>query len=203
MNKYDIRESWLEAAVEKMKPHFKNVGYDVPAIRVSCGWPSSGGLAERKRTIGQCWAKEAASDGKCQIFISPWLENSGEIGVLPTLVHEVVHAVVGIKEAHNKVFKKCALAVGLEGKMTSTHAGEALMKLCMEWTEALGEYPHAKLDPKQRPTKKQTTRMVKMECDECGYVCRASRKWITEKGPVSCPEHGEMNYEPFGDEDDD
>lgn len=200
-NKFEIREAWLEAAVNKMMPHFKNAGYDVPPIRVSCGWPSSGGLGKKKRTLGQCWAPEASTDGKSQIFISPYLENTGEITALGVLVHEVVHAVVGIKESHNKVFGKCARSVGLEGKMTSALPGEALKKICMEWSEALGPYPHAKLDPEQRPTKKQTTRMVKMECTGCGYVCRASRKWILEMGPVSCPKHGAMTYEPFDETD--
>lgn len=205
MKKFEIREAWLEAAVVRMTPHFKKAGYEVPKIRVSCGWPIAGGRSSSgKRVIGQCWSGEAASDGRCQIFISPWLTNAEAedkdgAGVLPTLVHEVVHAVVGIKELHNKVFGKCARAVGLEGKLTATHAGEALMKLCEQWTEMLGAYPHAKLDPDGSPVKKQTTRMVKMECkaDECGYICRTARKWITDVGPVSCPKHGEMSYEPF------
>jgi hypothetical protein len=67
------------------------------------------------------------------------------------------------------------------------------------WTAKLGEYPHAQLNPEMRPVKKQTTRMIKMECKvaTCGYVCRSARKWITSYGAVVCPKHGKpMSYDP-------
>jgi hypothetical protein len=38
-------------------------------------------------------------------------------------------------------------------------------------------------------------RMVKMICTECGYVARASRKWIEALGAVHCPLHGQMAVE--------
>lgn len=199
---HPIREQWLEKSVELMTPHFENAGYKVPKVRVSCGWPSSGGLGKTHKTIGQCWAKEASSDGVHQIFISPWLEDIGETGVVPTLVHEVVHAVVGLEAKHGKVFRKCATGVGLDGKMTSTHAGKQLLLLVAVWQRTLGSYPHAKLDPAQRPTKKQTTRMIKMECGTCGYVARAAKKWIDEVGVLKCPKHGTMDCDAVPEKDD-
>lgn len=199
---YKTREEWLEHAVELFTPLFKGAGYKVPRVRVACGWPSSRGTSKTKRTIGQCWANEASADGINQIFISPYLDDvAGEQGVLATLVHEVVHAVVGIKEAHNKVFKKCATAVGLVGKMTCTTAGEALVKQQVALHTLLGDYPHAKLDLTKSPVKKQTTRMHKCVCrhdadhEECGYTVRLSQKWLDEVGAPHCPEHGEMAIE--------
>jgi hypothetical protein len=189
-SKYETREQWLLASVGLMTPLFESAGYKVPKIKVACGWPSSRGLSAKKRCLGEAWSKDAAKDGIAQIFISPWLiELDKPQGVLDTLVHEVVHTVVGNENKHNKVFGKCARAVGLEGKLTATYAGEKLLEACKQWATKLGPYPHAMLDALKRPTKKQTTRMVKCECPECGYVVRTSRKWIDEAGAPWCPQH--------------
>lgn len=208
--KFNTREQWLSEAVALMTPLFVQAGYKVPVVRVACGWPSTGGLSLKKRTIGQHWAPLAASDKVGQIFISPWLDgNPNEPqGILPTLVHEVVHAVVGNENKHNKVFGKCARAVGLEGKLTSTVAGKDLLAKCEAWFKTLGQYPHGQLDSLKSPVKKQTTRMVKCVCDECGYTCRTTRKWLDEVGAPICPKHRKvaMGYEIpdelEGDEDD-
>lgn len=41
---------------------------------------------------------------------------------------------------------------------------------------------------------KQTTRMKKAECGQCGYTVRLSAKWL-EVGPPGCPQHGPMDTE--------
>lgn len=194
--KFKTREEWLEAAVKLMEPVFKGANYTVLPVRVSCGWPSSRGLSGKKRCLGEAWARAASSDNVAQIFISPWLEKPLEPqGVLATLIHEVVHTVVGHAEGHNKVFGKCARAVGLDGKLTATLAGERLTEDFKAWLAKLGPYPHCKLDQSKSPKKKQTTRMVKCECPECGYTARVSRKWLDDVGAPGCPKHGVMAYE--------
>jgi hypothetical protein len=194
--KFKTREEWLQAAIALMTPLFKSANYAVQPVHVSCGWPSSRGLSCKKRAVGEAWAKAASSDNIAQIFITPWLNTPCEAqGILPTLVHEIVHTVVGNSEGHNKVFGKCARAVGLEGKLTSTHAGEKLLEACRQWSAKLGPFPHGKLDQTKGPKKKQTTRMVKCECPECGYVARVSRKWLDDLGAPKCPKHGVMAYE--------
>lgn len=188
----ETREQWLLDAVKLMTPLFVSKGYKIPSVRVACGWPSVKALSAKSRRIGECWSTEAAKDKVSQIFISPWLKEVADSpGVLPTLVHEVVHAVVGIKEGHNKVFGKAARAVGLEGKLTATIAGEALAAQCKEWAAKLGEYPHAQLDNLKSPRKKQTTRLVKAEC-ECGYNVRITRKWLEEAGAPICPHNKQV-----------
>lgn len=190
------REAWLIAGVEQMTPMFKSKGYEVPKLRVSCGWPSIKGLSAKSRRIGECWAAEASTDGVHQIFISPFLDQKVTPGeVLATLVHEVVHAVVGLDKKHGKEFRKCALAVGLDGKMTATFAGPELLAHIEGWEKQLGPYPHASLDALKRPTKKQTARMLKAECKECGYTARLTKKWIEEVGWPHCPKHGAMHGE--------
>jgi hypothetical protein len=194
--KYTTREAWLEAAVEITKPLFESAGYKVPKVRVACGWPSRGGLSTKKKTIGQCWDAAASTDNVHQIFISPWLEKPiHEYGVLPTLIHEIAHAVVGINQKHNKVFGKCARAVGLEGKLTQTVGSAELLEKCIAFVKKLGEYPHAKLDPKKSPVPKQGTRLIKCECPKCGYITRTTRKWLDDVGAPFCPDHGEMKAE--------
>jgi hypothetical protein len=182
-----------------MEPLFVKNGYKVPSVRVSCGWPYSG-----KKAIGEAWDKAAASDKVAQLFISPKLKDEvAERGVLATLVHEVVHAVVGNENKHNRVFGKCARAMGLTGKLTATGAGQELIVEMKSWMPKLGKYPHASLNPGMRPVKKQGTRMVKCECGACGYIARTSAKWLTDAGAPLCPCNKKpMSFEsPEGEEE--
>src|SRR5258708_4728581 len=141
------REAWLLKAVTELTPLFVEAGYKVPPVRVSCGWPSSRGLGKGKHAIGECWDAKAASDKLPQIFISPRQSVACEgFGILPILAHEVAHAIVGIKEKHNKVFGKCVRAIGLEGKLTATYGGEEFLAKAKEIVVRIGEYPHAALN---------------------------------------------------------
>lgn len=181
------REAWLQHAAEHLsKSLFKQ---PVPQCRISVGFP--GGGSPRKR-IGEHWSPESSEDKLGSIFISPVLDDAKQ--VLAVLVHEMVHACVGTKAGHGPAFRKCALSVGLEGKMRSTEASKELN----ERFEALirddfGPYPHRKLNLKASPIKKQTTRMIKMTCHDCGYIARASLSSIKMFGPVICP----CNKEPM------
>lgn len=195
--KHPTREGWLLAAISLMRPLFSEKGYTVPEVRVSCGWPSTRGLSSKNKVLGEAWCKTAASDKIAQIFITPWLNSPTDPqGILPTLLHEVVHATVGNKEGHNKVFGKCARALGLEGKLTATYASKDLVQQCIKWHEQLGAFPHGKLDSMKRPKKKQSTRLIKCECKKTGYTCRTTRKWIEEYGaPLSPSTKQPMTYE--------
>ena len=203
--KHTNRENWLEAAVKLIGFHFTKMGFTIPEVKVSTGFPSSGGLGKTKRILGQCWAHSASSDGKCQIFISPTIENIvDDPAVLPVLVHELCHAVAGLDAKHGPEFKRVAVGVGLAGKMTSTVPGEELKPTIGKWMLELDEYPHAKLDPKQSPVKKQTTRMVKCTCqlEECGFTVRTTRKWLDDVGSPHCPRHGQMKHDYIAGSDD-
>lgn len=182
------REAWLQAAVEKLKPIFLGKGFTIPDLQVSVGWPSRNALGKAKRTIGQCWDGSTTADKKPQLFISPLLDDVTEPGgVLATLVHEIVHAVVGCDAKHGPKFKKAAYSVGLEGKPTSTHASEDLVIRLKQLSEELGPFPHSKIVPTEDKLRKQTTRMKKCVCEECGYTVRLARKWMEEVGTPICP----------------
>src|SRR6266702_6478508 len=96
------REAWLQAAASFLLQHMVEQGLPLVEVRVSCGWPSRGGLALRATVIGQCFPGQVCKDGKPQIFISPRLVNSVE--VLGTLLHELIHAAVGCQYGHRKEF---------------------------------------------------------------------------------------------------
>jgi hypothetical protein len=182
--KHATREQWLEAFVEAVRPWFKEVGATLPKkVRVSVGFPFNA-----KKAIGQCWYAESSADKAPQIFVSPVLGTVTEVDHV--VIHELVHA-SGLT-GHGKDFRKVAVALGLEGKMTATTAGPELRKRLTALTKTLGTFPHAALDPSGGAKKKQTTRMIKTECGECGYVARLSQKWIDEVGAPHCPNHGEM-----------
>jgi hypothetical protein len=60
--------------------------------------------------------------------------------------------------------------------------------------EAGGPYPHAELS--KTATKKQGTRLLKLQCPICPYTVRITRKWLDSVGPPACPEHGDDMKEP-------
>jgi len=169
------REEWLVAATDLLRPDFEAVGETVPEkIHVTCGWPSKGGRPGLKQRIGECWPPECSEGEFTEMFINPMLSEALE--ALDVLVHELVHAAVGCDEGHKGPFRVTAKAIGLEGKMTATVAGETLLVRLREIEKELGEYPHAKLTPKNK--KPQGTRMLKVICPDCQWMARTSRKWI-------------------------
>jgi hypothetical protein len=183
-NAFKHRESWLHAAAEAMRTLFQAHAATIPAnIRITCGFPSKRALA-LNRSTGQCWPAAASADGHFEIMVSPVLDDP--LDVLGTLAHELVHAAVGLQAGHRGPFRKLALAIGFEGKMTATTAGAAFKQDAAPIIDDLGPYPHASLDASAR--KKQSTRLLKLECAGCGYTVRITRKWLDHPGPPACPE---------------
>jgi hypothetical protein len=183
------RQDWLEETVSELRLRFEDVGYLVPEkVRVSIGFPKR---SPWKHPIGQCWPVTASSDGYTEIFISPELGTADRtIQIIGTVAHELVHATVGTDAGHRTPFKRCAVAIGLTGRMTATTESEAFKA----WVEGIiipkiGPYPAGLLTLSYR---NQGTRMVKCECETCHYLARTTQKWIDEQGPPWCPTHGVM-----------
>lgn len=184
------RQKWLEAGADALRKLIAKADHTVPeAVRVSVGWPkgSRGGHA-----IGQCWGPQASADGHAEIFISPELgiENAkgaeeASIFTLSVLAHELVHAAVGVEAKHKGPFKKLATAIGLGGKMTATVPEQAFTDWARPFIAKHGTFPGGKLT--RDPKLKQTTRLLKCECPECGYVARVTAKWIEQAGAPICP----------------
>jgi hypothetical protein len=193
------RETWLRRMLaEKVIPHIS-----ADQIFISVGLPL-GGARPHKRTgrytIGQCFHGEHQG-GNAHIFIHPDrdipMSPEGE-GIIETMIHEVLHAALPTKNekgknvGHGPIFAKAAIACGLTGKPSSTIAGPELVALAQEWVAEIGPYPHKALN--LPAVKVQGTRMVKVQCQECGfcdeqgrgYTLRTTVKWIDVGTPI-CP----------------
>lgn len=195
MIKHKTREEWLTAAAAQIREkfgyafelHFGDEGMThLDNLHVSAGFPSRGGLT---KVIGECWASRAAADEVTHhIFINPRLVDIVE--VVATLAHEMVHAADDGEHKHRGPFLRAVRDLGLEGKATATVAGEEFAEWARGLDTVLGSYPHVGLTPVSA-TKKQGTRMLKLEAPCCGYVARTTKKWI-EVGLPSCPCGNEM-----------
>ena len=175
------REQWLTELASLLESLFDEA---LPDYRVTCGWPSRGGLSARSKTIGECFSNKASADGTFEIFISPILDNDRVMKIAGVLAHEMVHAAVGTEAGHGPLFRRVALKIGLCGKMTATEESEAFKTSVALLIESLGPYPHAKINASER--KKQGTRMLKATCAECGYTVRLTRRWLDVGAPI-CP----------------
>jgi hypothetical protein len=202
---YATREAWLVAAAEAMRGTFDEIERPLPCkLRVTCGWPSQGGMGRKRRRIGECWKSEVSADGTVEIFIAPTLAEPGE--VFPVLVHELIHA-SGIWD-HRGKFIGSMKRLGLAGKPTATVPGEDFATRYAPTLDALGAYPHARMTPiAKAAAEKQTTRMLKLFC-ACGYTCRTTRKWakvgmpscVCGRGPMTCADPIEIDGEGEGGE---
>jgi hypothetical protein len=192
-NAYPTREAWLEAARDQLVPLIERAtGLEVPRVRVSCGFPGVNALSKDKYRVGECWASETSGDDTFEIFLTPRV--SDPFTIADTLLHELIHAVVGPKEGHKGEFRRVAKKLGFGGPFTVCVPGPELTDQLIEIVGALGPYPHAALTPPFEE-KKQTTRMLKVECPDCGYTARVTRKWLKQAGAPHCPQHEEMRID--------
>lgn len=195
-----LRQRWLETGLADLRKYFAKLGYDLPdTIRVSVGWPH-GTRGKGNDAIGQCWDSIASSDKHSEIFVSPSLKDGALI--LATLAHELVHVKAGHKAGHKAPFKLIALAIGLEGKMTATTAGPAFKEWSAAFIAKHGDYPAGNLNA-SKGRKKQGTRLIKCECETCGYIARTTAKWLDDVGAPYCgvKSHGQMATDYAGGEE--
>lgn len=184
---HNSRENWLLEAVDIFRPWFEEHGAKIPEkVRVSVGYAKR----QRKGTIGVCYNSTAAEDGVHQLFMSPELDNAER--VLDVLMHELIHAWDDCKSGHKGEFARVAKALGLTGKMTATVASDELKTRLQDVLGKLGDYPHARLNANHIP--KQSTRMLKAFCGECGYTIRLTKKWA-DMGLPTCPCGCDMEME--------
>lgn len=191
------RHDWLERATVALRKRFEQKGFTVPAsVRVSIGWPRGRSGAGNK-AIGQCWYEGGSFDRFNEIFISPALGVSSKTDkarlaascrIIDVLAHELCHSIAGSEGGHKAPFKRLAVGVGLEGKMTATTATAEFTEWATKIVDKLGYYPAGVLNEGTGSgRKKQTTRLIKCSCEDCGYTVRTTQKWIAEAGAPICP----------------
>lgn len=179
------REDWLNAFITESRAVFKQHGMPLPAkIRAAIGFTSKGSRGKR---IGECWSDSASADGTFEVFIVPSIMDSRRVADI--LTHELCHAAAGIEAGHKGPFFKIARALGLEGKLTATVGGPAFYAWADPILDRLGPIPHATLGANAVSTspRKQTTRMLKVSCGECGFTFRVARSWLDKTDHLMCP----------------
>ena len=174
---YTERETYLQAATVMLQHTvFTAAGiepseWEGKKYRVSCGFPIGyRGSRTGKVVIGQAFDPSISADGTAEVFINPILDKPSD--VIAVLAHELVHVFAGNACGHKGEFARIARAIGLAGALTATVAGAELQGKIDAIVTALGAYPHARIDPNAR--KKQGTRLLKLECDACGWTARVS-----------------------------
>ncbi len=182
MKKHIARETWLQSLTAILAEAFDAAGSPLPKkLRVSVGWPTRRAASLKNKVIGQCFDPKMSADKHTEVFISPAIGDGTEAGAI--LVHELVHAAAGCEHGHKKPFVDLARKMGLEGKPTATTAGKELVGRLNGMVKKLGPYPHATISLTTIP--KQSTRLIKIECPGCGYICRTTLKW-SERGLPIC-----------------
>lgn len=180
----ETREAWLQSFIELSRPLFEDVGAPLPeTVRASIGFCSTGRKGKR---IGECWSAQSTADSVCEIFITPTLQHD-TVAIAATLTHELIHAAVGHEAKHGPKFRKPAVALGLEGKMTATVAGPKWIELHHPLLDQLGKFPAEELKAGTNGEKKQGTRMVKVQCNSCEFSYRTSQKNIDLIVDDACP----------------
>lgn len=174
IKKSETRESWMLASCDWLLDHVIMpvvTDHKKPEIKVSIGFPF-----RSSKAIGQCFTKSSSKGGFNEIFIHPRLNDTARI--LDILAHELIHAVDNCESGHRNFFAKTARAIGLEGKFTATTAGAELLERLNTLKDIVGDIPHQGLSTGKSPVKKQTTRMKKLKCGNCGFTARTSQKWL-------------------------
>ena len=197
-NKNINRETWLNLMIDKSVPLFDEAGFKISDIReklkASCSVMVGMRKSKKFNAIGQHLPTEWNKNANHELLISPVLED--EITVVGVLIHEMVHAIQrhlygNDVKPHGKEFRAIALAVGLEVKMKATTESPELAEKIKKWVSEIGKYPHNKVNFDGRT--KQTTRLLKLECQHCGFICRASSGAINNFGyPTHCGDEMEI-----------
>jgi len=180
-HQHTTREAWLKAAVEELSPMFEGKGTQMPEKwAVSVGFPK--GAFKNQPSIGECWDPSVSDNNITNMFISPVMDDLHQI--LGVLLHEMVHAAVGLKCKHTGEFRRVARALGLEGKLTATFVSEGtdLYKDFTAIIERLGAYPGTAMKVK-RAEKKAKWFLVKLASkNDPGYKFTIAPRLLEEFG---------------------
>jgi hypothetical protein len=193
-NEHDTAEGWLKGAFFGLGPDFEAIGKVLPAvIHADFGFTSHG--SKKTGISGQFFEGSVSTDQIGKLIVR--CNTDDVITILEAVVHQAVHAVVGIKDGHGKAFRETALRIGLEPPMRTSKAGKRLTERLHVLAAELGPFPNARLnfetvsaDGKEKlvadQPKTQENRQLKATCPKCGYTVRTTAKWF-RVGMPCCP----------------
>lgn len=214
------RETWLNELATLMAPRFEELGHPLPPFRVSIGFTSSGmngganGECWDKRTTADERFTILISPAEASSMAIAAILNH-------ELIHAAVGLKEGHKGAFAVMMKATGMerpfTTSTPGDAFRQWAQPLIDKLGdiphsplvirqaqtrakLVKREGGGLVPQEApqvtpggdaSEPESNRPPKQTTRMLKVACGECGYTARVSSKWL-EVGPPHCPQHGAM-----------
>lgn len=175
------REQWLNKATKALNALFKKrTGREIPTdVKLSVGVPVG---RDPRKFSGQCFPRALSTAKVNEIFINPLFDDPAQ--TMETLAHELVHAIDDCKSGHRTGFSRIALALGFSPPMKSTPATVQLKKDLARIIKRLPPFPHKRILWNKR--KRQGTRLIKLECGDCGFICRSSATAIERSGPPFC-----------------
>lgn len=180
------RDNWLAGIANAMTSWFDELGFPTPAFEVRTGFPSSG---RRSSNVTESWSDD--NGDSYIIFVRP--DCSDEMLVAAGLAFQLCRISVGRKDSHGHLFRHLATSIGLKGTKTESPPGLLFKEIAKPLIAKSGPLPGPAIAPKLKNAgTRQTTRLLKVSCKNCGYVARVSRKWLDEVGPPKCPLHGAM-----------
>lgn len=180
------REHWLTVMSNRyLWPALLRAGCKKPRRwRVSLGFPKGSRGGKGSHAIGQCWSVDASADGHTEIFVSPELN---DVQATETLLHELIHAGVGLHHGHKGEFKRVFTEIGFIGRTRSGTPSEPLAAKIEAWIALMPKLKHAPLAlPPGKENAGPGSRLVKVFCPDCGYTMRIARTWLEIAIP-KCP----------------
>ena len=192
------REQWLNAAAAILIDEIIEPVTTIPTppMRYSLTAPKVEGPTT---ILGECWNSEASTDGTFEIFITASLGDIDSAQVLAVLLHEQVHAFIGLEHGHGAPFQSLAKQVGLVGgptrksaaSFTATIAGEQLAEQLADIIDTIGPIPHGRLNAALSGKPRQKNRQLLVTCTECDFKFRTSQKCLDMMTSHECLACGE------------
>lgn len=159
----DTREAWLQRAAGQMQDWLRQAtGKLQPSVHVSMGFPAAS-QCRLDKVLGGCFSAEFSIDGNPHIFISPIMagDPAASQGVLATLLHELIHAMLGSGKGHGKEFQRVAATVGLQPPWKATTAGEQLLLRLRALADSLGAWEHSAIKlPEKKKRKSKASELL-------------------------------------------
>ena len=218
------RAEWLERVCGRAMATRPDIyaKVDLDLVDFDTAYTSQG---KRSGLYGEAFANEPEGGGKAQIIMSGVHTDPFEIAV--TVCHELLHIECG-DVGHGGTFRTKSLALGVDDPKYWADQSDEFKAWIEDLISDAGPMPIRPSLPGGKPkvarTKlpkpdateseepegissappKQSTRMLKLECGECGFICRTTAKWVRDVMRCPYPEcSGSLNREPDKTENED
>lgn len=171
------REEWLAILASRTLAEISTrIDYteEETSVKLSCGFPATQG--KRNKVLASLVPPTASQDFNAEVFVTPELSDKHEVAkaILPLLVSV---ATGDYKRGASYRNALRSLRLNLAGAPTPPWAYAIV--------ENLPAYPHAQIE--LPPVAKQSTRLIKVACNPCGYIARVSRRTLSAFGAPICP----------------